>query len=73
MHFLEAVGQRCSVKKVFLGIWQNSQENTCVRVSFLIKFQVSRLQLYQKRDWHRGFPVNLTKFQRTPIFTEHLR
>ena len=29
--------QRCSVKKVFLKNSQNSQENTCVRVSFLIK------------------------------------
>ena len=33
---LEAVAQRCSVKKVFLEISQNSQENTCARVSFLI-------------------------------------
>ena len=32
----EAVVQRCSVKKAFLKISQNSQENTCVRVSFLI-------------------------------------
>ena len=24
----EAVAQTCSVKKVFLEIWQNSQENT---------------------------------------------
>ena len=24
----------CSVKKVFLGISQNSQENTCAKVSF---------------------------------------
>ena len=31
--------QRCSIKKkVFLEISQNSQENTCTRVSFLIKF-----------------------------------
>ena len=30
----EAVVQRCSVKKVFLEISQNSQENTCARVSF---------------------------------------
>ena len=27
--------QRCSVKKVFLEISQNSQKNTCARVSFL--------------------------------------
>ena len=31
----EAVAQRCSVEKVFLEISQNSQENTCARVSFL--------------------------------------
>ena len=31
---LEAVAQRCSVKKVFLEISKNSQENTCPRVSF---------------------------------------
>ena len=33
------VVRRCSVKKVFLEILQNSQENTCARVSFLIKLQ----------------------------------
>ena len=36
---VEAGVQKCSVKKVFLQIWQNSQENTCARVSFLIKLQ----------------------------------
>ena len=35
----QAVTQSCSVKKVFLKISQNSQENTCARVSFLIKLQ----------------------------------
>ena len=35
----EAAAQRCSVKKVFLNIEQNSQKNTCVRVSFLVKLQ----------------------------------
>ena len=35
----EAIAQTCSVKKVFLEISQNSQENTCARVSFLIKLQ----------------------------------
>ena len=29
-----AVARRCSVKKVSLEISQNSQENTCARVSF---------------------------------------
>ena len=30
----EAVARRYSVKKVFLKVLQNSQKNTCVRVSF---------------------------------------
>ena len=34
---MEAVVQRCSVKKVFLEISQNSQEKTRARASFLIK------------------------------------
>ena len=37
--FAEGVARRCSVKKVLLKISQNSQENTCARVSFLINLQ----------------------------------
>ena len=68
----EAVSRRCSVKKMFLEISQNSQENTCVRASF---FQVAGLRpaTFLKRDWHRDFPVNFAKFLRTPFVTEHLR
>ena len=33
-------------KKVFLEISQNSQENTCARVSFSIRLQALGLQLY---------------------------
>ena len=32
------------LEKVFLEISQNSQENTCARVSFLIKLQVTLLK-----------------------------
>ena len=35
----EAVAYRCSVERVFLEISQNSHENACARVSFLIKLQ----------------------------------
>ena len=35
----EAVARRYSVKKVFLEMSQNSQGNTCARISFLIKLQ----------------------------------
>ena len=46
--------QRCSIKNVSSKIQENSQENTCVRVSFLIK-----------RHWHICFPMNFAKFLRT--------
>ena len=42
IQYSEAVARRCSVKKVFLEISQNSQENICARVSFLIKLQAFR-------------------------------
>ena len=57
---MEAVAQMCSVKKVFLEISQNLQENICGRVSFLIK-------LLKRRLCHRYFPVNFKKFLRTPF------
>ena len=41
-------------KNVFLEISQNSQENTCARVSFL----KSRRALLKKRLWLRRFRVN---------------
>ena len=44
-HSTEAAARRCSVKYVFLEISQNSQENTCARVSFLIKLKTNK-QLY---------------------------
>ena len=59
---IEAAIQRYSVKSVFLKILENSQENPCTRVSFLIKLQL------KERLWHRGFPVNIEKFLKTPVF-----
>ena len=46
-------------KKVFLEVLQNSQENTCARVSFLNKVAGLRpATLVKKRFWHMCFPVN---------------
>ena len=36
--YTEAVVQRCSVKKVLLEISQNSLENACASISFLVRF-----------------------------------
>ena len=53
-----------------LEILQNSQENTCARVSFLIKLQAWGLRpatFLKKRFWNRYFPVNFVKFLWTPF------
>ena len=49
--------RRCSTKKVFLQISQNLQENTCAKVSFLIKLHAWGVFLWILRNF----------------FTEHLR
>ena len=55
-------------KTVFLKISKTSHENTCTRVSFLIKLQAPGLQFCQKkRLWHRCCLVNYVKFPRKRI------
>ena len=52
-------------KKIFLKNSQNSQENTCARVYFLIKFRGKayyKRALLKKVLWHRCFPANFAKF-----------
>ena len=51
---LEAAAGGVLWKMVFLKISQNSQENACVGVSFLIKLQAAGLQLYSSRDSKTG-------------------
>ena len=43
----EAVTQRCSVKRAFLKISQNSQENTCARVSLFKKDTLAQVFPYE--------------------------
>ena len=45
-HFKSSCLEVLWEKKVFIEISQNSQENTCGRVSLLVKLQASSLQLY---------------------------
>ena len=51
--YIEAVAKTCSVKKVFLEISPNSQENTCARVSISIKLQVESSQNLQENTCAR--------------------
>ena len=67
---LEVVVLRGSVKKVFLEMSQNSQENTSARASFLLSLRPPTL--LKKRLWHRCFPVNFVKLLRTPFYGEYL-
>ena len=60
------------MKKVFLEILENSQENTCARVSFVIKLKAEACNFIKKRIWHSCFPVNFEKLLRTPFLAEHL-
>ena len=66
--------QRCSVKKVFLKILQNSQENTCARVSFLIKFQAKVCKFIKKETLAQvcscefcGIFKNIYFYRTTPV------
>ena len=64
----EAATRVVLLKKMFLEILQNSQENTCARVFFLIKVAGLRsATLFKKRLWHLCFPVNFAKFLGTPF------
>ena len=58
-------------KKGVVKISQNSQENTCARVSFLIELQTEACNFIKKETL--CFTVNFEKSLRTPIFIEHLR
>ena len=60
--------RRCSVKKEFLKLSQNSQEKICVGVSFL---SLRAANLFKKRLWRRCFPVNFSKFLGTSFSIEH--
>ena len=53
--------QRCSVRKVFFEISRNSHENSCARVSFLIKLEASGLQLYWESIWKFNERVGWTE------------
>ena len=67
----KAVARRCSVKKVFLNISQNLQENTSAGVAFLIRLE--SVQLYQKDNLAKVFSGEFCKILKNKYFVEHLR
>ena len=62
--------QRCStILKGVLRNFTNSQENTCARVSFLIKLQTSGLQFIKKESLAQVFSWEIS---RNTFVTEHV-
>ena len=59
------------MKKVFLKISQNSQENACARVSFLISSRPEACNFIKKETLTQVFPGNFAKFLRTALAIEH--
>ena len=58
-------------QKVFLEISQNSQENTCARVSFLIKLQVSACNFIEIETLAQVFSCEFCEIFNNTFFTEH--
>ena len=64
---------RCYVRKVFLEILQNSQENTCSRVSFLIELQASTCNVIKKETLTQMFFCEFCEIFKNTFFLEHLQ
>ena len=65
---IEAVVQRCSVKKVFLEISQNSQENTSARVSFLNKVAGTTCNFIKKETLAQVFSCKFCEISKNTFF-----
>ena len=64
----EQAVRRCSIKQVILNNSQNSQENSCVRVSVnFAKFLRRSFDRTPPDDCFLCLPVSFEKFFRTPL------
>ena len=60
-------------EKLFLEILHNSQENTCARVSFLIKLQAATCNFIKKETLAQVFSCEFCGISKNTFITEHLR
>ena len=56
------------IEKVFLEILQNLQENTCARVSFLIKLRPKTCNFIKKETLAQVFSCQFCKISKNTIF-----
>ena len=59
-------------EKAFLEMLQNSQENTCARVSLLIKFLAEACSFIKKKTQAQMFSCEFWEISKNTFFTEHL-
>ena len=67
MYLTKAVAQRCSVKKLFLDISQNSQGKTCARVSFFKKLQDEPCNFIKKETPARVFSCEFCEISKNNL------
>ena len=71
--FSEAATRGVLCKKVFLEVSQNSHENICTRVSFLIKLQASEACITIKKETLvMEFSCEFWEISKNTFLTEHL-
>ena len=58
---------------MFLEVSQNSQENTCARVSFLIKLQAEACNFIKKETQAQVFSCEFCEISKNTFSTEQLR
>ena len=57
---------------MFLQTLQNSLENTCAKVSYLIKLQVLPCNFIKKETLAQGFSFEFCEISKNTFFTEHV-
>ena len=68
----EAVFRRCSAKNVVIKISENLLENTCARVSFLIKLQAEACNFIKKEAPAQVLPYELCEIFKSIFFYKTL-
>ena len=63
----------CSIKKVFLKIWQNSQENTVSETSFFKSCWPEACNVLKKATLTQVFSCKFCEIFKNTFFTEDIR
>ena len=71
-HFSPGLSLSILYFKVFLNILQNSQENSCARVSLLIKLQAKAWNCIKKGTLAEVFSDEFLEISKNTFFTEHI-